>query len=114
VFPGGELPNMPYVLSRIAYCGLETADVEDLRPHYARTLRIWTERFEAKREELIAVAGDERYRVWRVYLAGMAYAFERGWLSVAHVLAYKPISGGPAFRPWSRAYQYAPSRETLA
>jgi cyclopropane-fatty-acyl-phospholipid synthase len=114
VFPGGELPNMPYVLSRIACCGLETVDVEDLRPHYARTLRIWTERFEAKRDEVIAVAGEERYRVWRVYLAGMAHAFERGWLSVAHVLAYKPVSGRAASRPWSRAYQYAPSRETLA
>jgi cyclopropane-fatty-acyl-phospholipid synthase len=114
VFPGGELPNLSCVLSRIATCRLETVDVEDLRPHYARTLRIWSQRFEAKRDEVIAVAGEERYRVWRVYLAGMAHAFERGWLSVVQVLAYKPLSGRAAPRPWSRAYQYAPSRETLA
>jgi cyclopropane-fatty-acyl-phospholipid synthase len=29
----------------------------------------------------------ERYRIWRIYLAGMAHAFDAGWISVAQVLA---------------------------
>lgn len=109
VFPGGELPNMPRVLRDIAASGLEAVDMEDLRPHYARTLLLWVERFEARAAEVIAAGGEERYRVWRIYLAGMALAFDRGWLSVAQVLAYKPVEGHPAPRPLSRDYQYVPT-----
>jgi len=50
--------------------------------------------------------GEERYRVRRIYLAGMAHAFDSAWLSIAQVLAYKPVDGRPAPRPFSRAYQY--------
>jgi cyclopropane-fatty-acyl-phospholipid synthase len=107
VFPGGELPHLSRVLREAALNGLEVVDVEDLRPHYARTLMLWVHRLEAHRDEAIALAGADRYRVWRIYLAGMALAFDAGWLSVAQVLAYKPRNGRPAVRPWSRAYQYA-------
>jgi cyclopropane-fatty-acyl-phospholipid synthase len=41
-------------------------------------------------------------------MAGMAHAFDRGWLSVAQVLAIKPLPAGPAPRPWTRQYQYVP------
>ena len=85
---------------------LEVVDVEDLRPHYARTLTNWSRRLEAHSEEAIQAAGVERYRIWRVYLAGMAEAFDRGWLSVAQVLAYKPMKDGLASRPWTREHQY--------
>ena len=86
---------------------MELADVEDLRPHYAQTLIRWVERLEARRDEAIAAAGAGRYRIWRVYLAGMAHAFDRGWLSVAQVLAYKPAIHGMAPRPWTREHQYS-------
>jgi cyclopropane-fatty-acyl-phospholipid synthase len=112
VFPGGELPPLPRVLAEIAQSRLETADVEDLRPHYARTLMLWVSRLEARREDAIAAAGPERYRIWRIYLAAMACAFDRGWLSVAQVLAYKPAAGRPAPRPWTRSYQYLPVQES--
>jgi cyclopropane-fatty-acyl-phospholipid synthase len=90
VFPGGELPNLPRALTHVLQSGLEPVDVEDLRPHYARTLLLWSRRLEAHAEAAIAAAGIEQYRIWRIYLAGMALAFDRGWLSVAQVLAYKP------------------------
>ena len=109
VFPGGELPNLPRVIKEMARCRLEPVDIEDLRPHYARTLLLWASRFEAEADEVIKAGGEERYRVWRVYLAGMAHAFDSAWLSIAQVLAYKPVGGRPAPRPFSRAYQY---RET--
>jgi cyclopropane-fatty-acyl-phospholipid synthase len=109
VFPGGELANLPRLLTEIARCGLETADVEDLRPHYARTLALWLARLEANREAIVAAGGIARYRIWRIYLAGMAQAFERGWLSVAQVVAYKRTAAGPAPRPWTRRHQYGAS-----
>ncbi len=106
VFPGGEVPHISRVLYEIAGAGLEILDMEDLRPHYPPTLLHWVRRLEAAREAAIAAAGIERYRIWRMYMAGMAYAFDRGWLSVCQTLAQKPLSDGPAPRPWTRGYQY--------
>jgi cyclopropane-fatty-acyl-phospholipid synthase len=107
VFPGGAVPHLSRAIFEAARAGFEFADAEDLRPHYARTLEHWSRRLEARREEAIAAAGDKYYRVWRVYLAGMAQAFDRGWLSVAQVLSFKPAADGSVRRPWTRDYQYA-------
>jgi cyclopropane-fatty-acyl-phospholipid synthase len=106
LFPGGAVSPLSRVILEIADAGLEVLDVEDLRPHYVRTLASWSERLEAHREEAIRTGGLERYRLWRLYLAGMAQAFERGWLSVVQILAYKPGEKGLAPRPWTRDYQY--------
>jgi cyclopropane-fatty-acyl-phospholipid synthase len=111
VFPGGAVAHLSRTIVEIARVGLEPADVEDLRPHYALTLLHWVRRLEEHREEAIKTAGLQRYRIWRVYLAGMAHAFDRGWLSVAQVLAYKPVDTGLAARPWTRDYQYAAGAE---
>ncbi len=108
VFPGGELPHISRVLYEIAGAGLEILDMEDLRPHYPPTLLHWVRRLDTAREAAIAAAGVERYRIWRMYMAGMAYAFDRGWLSVCQTLVQRPRADGPAPRPWTRAYQYRP------
>jgi cyclopropane-fatty-acyl-phospholipid synthase len=108
VFPGGEVPHISRVLSEIAGSGLEILDMEDLRPHYALTLWHWVGRLEAARQSAIAAAGAERYRIWRIYMTGMAHAFDRGWLSVCQSLAQKPLPDRPAPRPWTRHYQYLP------
>jgi cyclopropane-fatty-acyl-phospholipid synthase len=87
VFPGGEVPHISRVLHEIAGTGLEILDIEDLRPHYPPTLLDWTRRLEAHREKAIEAAGLQRYRIWRMYMPAMAYAFDRGWLSVCQVIA---------------------------
>ncbi len=106
VFPGGAVPHLSRVLIELSQAGLEFADAEDLRPHYALTLQHWSRRLEANRDQAIEAAGPEVFRIWRVFLAGMAYAFDHGWLSVAQVLSFKPSSSGEVRRPWTRAYQY--------
>ncbi len=106
VFPGGELPHISRFLHDVASAGLEPVDMEDLRPHYARTLRLWSERLEAHAGDALRLAGAQRLRIWRVYLPGMAIAFERGWLSVTQTLALKPLPNAMAERPWTRAQQY--------
>jgi cyclopropane-fatty-acyl-phospholipid synthase len=106
VFPGGELPHLSRVVYEIAGAGLEILDIEDLRPHYPLTLRHWSRRLDAQREAAIAAAGPERWRIWRLYMPGMAHAFERGWMSVAQIVMLKPLADRPAPRPWTRAYQY--------
>ncbi len=105
VFPHGELPHISLVLREMSVAGLETADVESLRRHYARTCLEWAKRLEANRERAISLTGDKRYRIWQIYLAGCAHGFEREWMNIYQVLARK--SGG-AFNslPLTRDYMY--------
>jgi cyclopropane-fatty-acyl-phospholipid synthase len=114
VFPGGELPHIAQVMGEISRQELEILDVECLRPHYAATLLRWVRRLEARRAEAIALAGEERYRIWRIYMAGCALAFERNWLSIYQVLAGKTDAGGRLERPWTRRHQYQDDPTPLA
>lgn len=104
VFPQGELPHLATVSREMAAAGLEVADVESLRRHYARTCEVWADRLESSREKAIAIAGDKRVRIWQVYLAGCAYGFAQGWMNIYQVLASK--DGGHNPLPMTRDYMY--------
>ena len=106
VFPGGELTHVSSVLAAMARAGLEVVDAEALREHYARTLWQWTERLEANGDAARREVGDERFRVWRIYMAGSAHAFERGWLSLWQLLGGKPHDDGRLPHPLTREYMY--------
>jgi cyclopropane-fatty-acyl-phospholipid synthase len=67
--------------------GLEVLGVESLRPHYVRTIRAWLESLERSLPAVEAVIGRERARLWRLYLAGGALAFEEGRMGVDQILA---------------------------
>ncbi len=107
VFPGGQLVHLCKVVELASSSGLDVADVECLRSHYARTLWQWVERLDAHREEAIRIVGEERYRIWRIYMAGSANAFARGWISIYQVLAAKPLANGVIDLPSTRAHVYA-------
>jgi cyclopropane-fatty-acyl-phospholipid synthase len=85
--------------------GLEAVDVESLRRHYAHTLDIWAENFEAHAEEARKLVDDEKFRIWRVYLAGCAYAFENDDVSIYQVVCRKAGRSAKTL-PWSRRYMY--------
>ncbi len=106
VFPGGELPPLSRVVKEVAASGLELVDAEDLRPHYALTLKHWVRRLEACAAQATFASSPEHYRIWRIYMAAMAFGFDCRWLSVAQVLALKPYARAMAKRPWTRGYQY--------
>lgn len=107
VFPGGELTHISQVIGAMSAQGLECWDVENLRPHYARTLWQWVERLDANRAAALAAVGERLYRIWRIYMAGSAHAFERGWLSVYQVLAGRPLTDGTPGFPQTRDWIYA-------
>jgi cyclopropane-fatty-acyl-phospholipid synthase len=107
VFPGGELTHISRVVEEMGVQGLEGWDIENLRPHYARTLWQWVERLEANREAALESVGEKAYRIWRIYMAGSAHAFERGWMSIYQVLAGKPTAEGRLGLPSTREYIYA-------
>jgi cyclopropane-fatty-acyl-phospholipid synthase len=107
VFPGGELTHVSNVMEAMAAAGLEVVDAEALREHYGKTLWHWTDRLEASAEAARREVGEERFRVWRIYMAGSAHAFDRGWLSLWQLLAGKPLDGGALPHPLTREYIYA-------
>jgi cyclopropane-fatty-acyl-phospholipid synthase len=108
VFPGGQLMHVSHVIAEMSRQGLEAWDVENLRPHYAKTLWHWGDRLEASREEAIRLVGEKRFRIWRIYLAGSAHGFDRGWMSLHQILAGKPVAGGALGFPLTRDFIYIP------
>jgi cyclopropane-fatty-acyl-phospholipid synthase len=105
VFPHGELAHIGNVLKAMQQGALEVSDVENLRRHYARTCAIWTDNFEAHSDKVRELAGDKRYRIWHVYLAGCAYAFEQDWISLYQIVGRK-AGQRSATLPWSRKHMY--------
>jgi cyclopropane-fatty-acyl-phospholipid synthase len=106
VFPGGELVHVVRLIEALSAAGLECVDAESLRPHYARTLWHWVDRLERNAEAACALVGEGRYRVWRVYMAGSAHAFTRGWISLFQLLAGKPLADGTLPYPYRRDHIY--------
>jgi len=86
IFPDGELARISDVNDAMEKAGFELLDVESLRRHYAMTLRRWVKSLEAHKDQAIRAAGDKVYRLWRLYMAGSAYYFERGSINVYQVL----------------------------
>ncbi|HUL54206.1 MAG TPA: cyclopropane-fatty-acyl-phospholipid synthase family protein [Opitutaceae bacterium] len=107
VFPDGDIPPVPVVLRAAEAAGLEVRDVENLREHYALTLRHWVRRLEAGHEAARAYVDEAIYRVWRLYMAGSAYGFAHGHLAVYQVLLSKSEQGGVAGLPLTRRDWYA-------
>ncbi|MFR0689158.1 C17 cyclopropane fatty acid synthase CfaB [Enterobacterales bacterium AE_CKDN230030158-1A_HGKHYDSX7] len=107
VFPHGELPHLSLAVARMSEAGLEVVDVEGLRLHYARTLDFWSANLEAKLAEAAKLVPDQALRIWRLYLAGCAYGFKKGWINLHQILASKPHTDGGHEVPWSRGDIYA-------
>jgi cyclopropane-fatty-acyl-phospholipid synthase len=101
VFPDGELQSVAAVAAAMERAELEVRDDESLREHYALTLRHWLANLTRNRDAVIAEAGADRERIWRLYMTGSAVSFERGKISVHQMLAAAP--GAPHGLPLTRA-----------
>ncbi len=99
IFPGGELDDIGHTLAAFEAQGFEVHDVEGWRHHYAATTRHWYERLTARRDEAIAIAGIETYRIWAAYLAGCSIAFERGSARIYQTLVSRTSKTGPVVPP---------------
>jgi len=93
VFPDGELVTVSDTLRAAEAAGFEVRDVENLREHYAITVRSWRERLESHASEVRALVGEERYRIYRMYLAGIGFAHQRGRINLHQVLLSKSCDG---------------------
>lgn len=99
IFPGGELDDVGHSISAMERAGFEVHDVEGWRLHYARTCELWCNRLTAHEKEAIAFVGEEKYRIWVAYLAGVSLAFSRGTLRLFQTLASKSAKRPPPLPP---------------
>lgn len=107
IFPGGELDHIGMSVANLQRYGFEVHDVEGWREHYGRTCRLWHDRLIARYAEACTEIGSVKTRLWLVYLAGCALAFERNTVGIYQTLASKRVRG-PATLPQTRADLYAP------
>ena len=108
VFPDGELDMVSNVQRGMERAGFEILDVEGLRWHYAKTLRQWVQRLEARRDEALREVSESTYRVWRLYMAACALEFESGGTGIYQILTGKRRAGAPAV-PLTRRDLYEPA-----
>ena len=83
--------------------GIEIRHSENLREHYAMTLRDWSGNLERHWTESVQEVGLGRARVWRLYLAGSRLGFTTRRVELHQVLGVRAATGGAAdlpLRPW--------------
>jgi cyclopropane-fatty-acyl-phospholipid synthase len=106
IFPGGELVHVTRAAEGLARSGLELLDAENLRPHYARTLWAWSDELERHLGQARALTSEATVRAYRLYLAGSAMCFERGWLALYQLLAARPDGQGERGLSWAAQSDY--------
>ncbi|MCC5480004.1 SAM-dependent methyltransferase [Streptomyces barringtoniae] len=99
VFPDGELAPIGSTVTQLELAGFEVRDVESLREHYARTLRRWVANLEGEWGRAVRLTSPGRARVWRLYMAASALAFERNRIGVNQVLAVRSPESGVSGLP---------------
>lgn len=103
VFPDGELTGSGRIITEMQNIGFDVRHEENLREHYALTLRDWCRNLVENWDFCVNEVGEGTARVWGLYMAGSRLGFERNGIQLHQVLAVKPADGGDAqvpLRPW--------------
>jgi len=86
IFPGAQPPTLAEAMQLFEPFDFSVLDVENLRLHYALTLRHWLRRFESAAPEIRTMFDESFVRMWRMYLAASIASFETGWLQLFQIL----------------------------
>jgi len=103
IFPGAYPPTLSEMAPIFEPWNLSILDVENLRLHYAQTLRHWLALYEGAAARVQQMFDEKFVRMWRLYLAGSAAAFTTGTLQLFQVV-FAPGESNDI--PWTRAYMY--------
>jgi cyclopropane-fatty-acyl-phospholipid synthase len=99
VFPDGELQGVGVVITAMHDNGFEIRHEENLREHYAKTLREWGANLERNWTRAVAEVGERRARVWRLYMALSRVGFEQNRVQIHQMLGVVPDASGNARMP---------------
>lgn len=103
IFPGACPPSLGQMMGIFEPWDFSILDVENLRLHYAQTLRQWLGQFEAHSERVRQMFDEKFVRMWRMYLAGSVAGFTTGALQLFQVVFAPRGNNGV---PWTRAHLY--------
>lgn len=103
IFPGAYPPTLRQMMDIFEPNRLSVLDIENIRLHYAETLRAWLARYEENVDQVRALFDETFVRAWRLYLAGSIMAFVHGKLQLFQVLFAR---SGFNNVPWTRAHVY--------
>jgi cyclopropane-fatty-acyl-phospholipid synthase len=101
IFPGAYPPSLGEMMPLFGPNHFSILDVENLRLHYALTLRHWLQRFTAAEDKVLEMFDEAFVRAWRFYLVASETAFTTGHLQLFQVLFSRK---GSNEIPWTRAY----------
>ncbi|MBB1156422.1 MULTISPECIES: SAM-dependent methyltransferase [Amycolatopsis] len=104
IAPDMTMRPLSRTLGHLETAGFEIRDVHALREHYVPTVRAWADTLERHWDEAVALIGEAGARVWRLYLAGGALAFEENRMGVDQILAVRPDATGRTAMPWTREW----------
>lgn len=110
IFPGACPPSLAQMMQIFEPFDFSVLDVENLRHHYAETLRHWLRRYEKHVDQVAKMFDEEFVRAWRLYLTGSLIAFETGGMQLFQVTFTR---AGHNHIPWTRQYLYDPQHTTL-
>ena len=99
VFPDGELESVGWLVRQMEDLGFEIHHEENLRDHYARTLRFWCQNLDENWEAAVQEVGLGTARVWALYMAGCIVGFERNKVQLHQVLGVKLDAMGHSHVP---------------
>jgi cyclopropane-fatty-acyl-phospholipid synthase len=99
VFPDGELTGAGRIIMAAQDAGFEVRHEENLREHYALTLKEWCANLVSNWDDCVAEVGEGTARVWGLYMAGSRYGFESNEIQLHQVLAVKVDDAGNAYWP---------------
>ncbi|SKA29690.1 cyclopropane-fatty-acyl-phospholipid synthase [Marinactinospora thermotolerans DSM 45154] len=89
VFPDGELEGPGWLQAQMNDAGFEIRHQENLREHYALTLRDWSANLDRNWDAAVAEVGEGTARVWRLYMAGCVLGFEKNVVQLHQILGVK-------------------------
>src|SRR5690606_18019200 len=99
VFPDGELVSVGHLIRQMEDIGFEIRHQENLREHYALTLRHWVANLDRHWDEAVEEVGEGTARVWRLYMTGSIVGFERDKVQLHQVLAVRLDDRAEAHMP---------------
>ncbi|MCP4696152.1 MAG: class I SAM-dependent methyltransferase [Gammaproteobacteria bacterium] len=108
VFPDTGVVPINVTLRHAEAAGFEVRDVENLREHYALTLRHWVRNLKAHHDELLQIVDETTFRVYMLFMSGAAYGFAIGRVNLFQALLVKPDQGNSG-QPLTRADWYTSS-----
>ena len=104
IFPGAYPPSLAEMMQIFEPYDFSVLDVENLRLHYAQTLRDWLALFETASDRVREMFDEKFVRMWRMYLAGSVAGFTTGALQLFQVL-FAPRDNNDV--PMTREHLYA-------